>query len=134
MRIGELARRSGFSIDTLRWYDKIGLIRPSRRNAVSRFREYGNEVLDLVALVKSAKLAGLSLPQIRKIIAASRTGAACKTVIPLLDRKVGEIDQAIRALQELRSRLVLALKNGFPRKRSAGCTCPILLGLKESTK
>lgn len=134
MRIGELAKRSGFSIDTLRWYDKIGLLRPTRRNPVSRFREYGEEALDVLALVRSAKLAGLGLPQIRKIIAAARTGAACKTVIPLLDQKVGEIDRAIRALQELRSRLVRALKKGFPRKTASGCSCPVLLGLKESTK
>lgn len=132
MRIGELARRSGFSIDTLRWYDRIGLLRPSRRNPISRFREYGEEALDLLALVKSAKLAGLSLPQIRKIIAAARTGAACKTVIPLLDEKVGEIDRAIRSLQELRARLVRALKKGFPRKEAAGRSCPILAGLKDT--
>ncbi len=134
MKIGEVARESGFSIDTLRWYDRIGLLRPTRRNAVSRFREYEEEALDLLALVKSAKLAGLSLLQIRKIIAAARTGSACKTVIPLLDEKVGEIDRAIRALQELRTRLVRALKNGFPRKKAAGCTCPILSGLRESTQ
>lgn len=134
MKIGELARRSGFSIDTLRWYDRIGLLRPTRRNPVSRFREYEEEALDLLALVKSAKLAGLSLPQIRKILAAARTGSACKTVIPLLDEKVGEIDRAIRSLQELRTRLVRALKNGFPRKKAAGRTCPILSGLKESTQ
>lgn len=134
MRIGELARRSGFSIDTLRWYDRIGVLRPSRRNPVSRFREYGEDALDLLAVVQSAKLASLTLPQIRKIIAAARTGAACKTVIPLLDQKVGEIDRAIRALQELRARLLRALKKGFPRKKVSGCSCPILLGLKESTQ
>jgi len=134
MRIGELSRQSGFSIDTLRWYDRIGLLRPSRRNPSSRFREYREEALDLLALVKSAKLAGLSLPQIRKIIAAARTGSACKTVIPLLDEKVVEIDRAIRALQELRARLVRALKKGFPQKDAAGRSCPILEGLKDSTE
>ncbi len=134
MRIGALARRSGFSIDTLRYYDRIGLIRPSRRNPTSRFREYGEDALDLLILVKSAKVAGLALPQIRKILSAARNGAACKTVLPLLDHKVREIDEAIRALQELRSRLSRALKTGFPRKKHAGCSCPILLGLYRSTK
>lgn len=133
MRIGELARRSGFSIHTLRWYDRIGLLRPSRRNPVSRFREYQEEALDLLTLVKSAKLARLSIPQIRKIISAARTGSACKTVIPLLDEKVAEIDRAIRALQELRARLVRALKKGFPRREAEGSSCPILEGLKDST-
>ncbi len=134
MRIGELARESGFSIDTLRYYDKIGLICPSRRNPSSRFREYGQDALDLLILVKSAKVAGLALPQIRRILSSARNGSACKTVIPLLDQKMREIDQAIRALQELRSRLRLALRTGLPRKKAAGCTCPILLGLHKSTR
>ena len=134
MRIGELSRRSGFSIDTLRYYDRIGLIRPSRRNPISRFREYGEDALDPLVLVKSAKVAGLSLPQIRKVLAAARNGAACKTVLPLLEQKVREIDRAIRALQELRSRLTQALKTGFPQKKATGCSCPILLGLHRSTE
>lgn len=133
MRIGELARRSGFSTDTLRWYDKIGLLRPSGRNPVSRFREYADEALALLALVKSAKLVGLDLSQIRKILSAARTGSACKTVIPLLDKKVREIDRAIGTLQELRTRLVRALKKGFPRKGAKGCSCPILEKLNDST-
>lgn len=134
MRIGTLAERSGFSIDTLRYYDKIGLIKPTRRDPDSRFRDYGDEALDMLVLVKAAKLAQLSLPQIRKILAAARNGAACKQVLPLLDGKIREIDQAIRALQELRARLARALKAGFPRKKAAGCSCPILLGLSKSTK
>ena len=46
MRIGKLAERSGFSIDTLRYYDKIGLLHPSQRNPVSRFREYGEDAIE----------------------------------------------------------------------------------------
>lgn len=134
MRIGELAKRSGFSIDTLRFYDKIGLLRPAGRNPVSRFREYGDDAMDLMTLVKSAKLANLSLPEIRKILAAARNGSACKQVMPLLDLKVQEIDQAIRALQELRARLTRALKTGFPRKKATGCSCPILEGLYKATQ
>lgn len=131
MRIGELARRTGFSVDTLRYYDKIGLLRPGGRNPVSRFREYGDEAMDLLALVKSAKLANLSLPQIRKILAAARNGSPCKQVIPLLDEKVQEIGRAIRALQELRARLTRALRTGFPKGKRTGRSCPILLGLNK---
>lgn len=134
MRIGELAKRSGFSIDALRYYDKIGLLRPLGRNPISRFRDYGSDAMDMLTLVKAAKVAGLSLPQIRKILTAARNGSTCKQVMPLLDQKVQEIDQAIRAMQELRSRLVRALKTGFPRKKVAGCSCPILLGLYKSAQ
>ncbi len=134
MRIGGRAKASGFSIDTLRWNYKIGLIRPARRNPSSRFREYGSDAMDLLVLVKAAKLARLSLPQIRKILAAAKNGTACKTVMPLLDQKVQEVNQAVRALQELRARLTRALRRGFPKKKAAGCSCPILVGLYKATQ
>lgn len=126
MRIGELAKRSGFSIDTLRYYDRIGLLKPSGRNPVSRFREYAQEALSALLLVKSAKLAGLRLPHIRRILAAARNGSACRKVVPLLDQKIVEIDEAVRTLQELRARLTLALRKGG---KAAGKSCPILLRL-----
>jgi len=134
MRIGTLAERSGFSIDTLRYYDRIGLLRPARRNPTSRFREYGSEAPDLVALVKAAKLARLSLPQIMKILRAARNGSACRQVVPLLVEKVREIDQAIRTLRKLRSRLGRALTRGSPGKKAASGSCPILLGLGDSSE
>jgi len=130
MRIGQLSKASGFSIDALRWYDRIGLLRPTRRNPTSRFREYEDGALDMLTLVKLAKVAGLTLPQIKRILAAAQRGSACEQVVPMLDGKIQEIDRAIRALQELRARLVRALKHGFFKKaKGSGCTCPILTEL-----
>jgi DNA-binding transcriptional MerR regulator len=131
MRIGELSRRSGFSIDTLRYYHRMGLVRPSRRNPSSGFREYEPEALDFLALIRTAKIARLSLPQIRKILAAARNGAACDQVVPLLDEKVREIDQAIGSLRDLRGKLVRALKRGVSRGTNPSRTCPILTGLSK---
>ncbi len=133
MRIGELARRSGFSIDTLRWYDRIGLVRPARREPESRFRDYGEETLPLLDLVKWAKRAGLGLSRIRKILPAARRGAACGAVVPLLGEKVAEIDRAIRELRELRARLVRALRKGARRRLPGGRSCPILRELGNGT-
>lgn len=130
MRIGELSRRSGYSIDTLRYYDRIGLVR-ARRDPSSRFREYGEEALDMLALVRAAKTAQLSLPQIRRILGAARGGAACRQVLPMLDAKVVEIDGAIRALQDLRARLARAMRRGFPRGRAGRYACPILMGMRD---
>ena len=134
MRIGELSRRSGLSHDTIRYYDRIGLVRPARRNPVSRFREYEGDALDVLSLVKLAKIAGLNLSQIRKILGAARRGSACGTVVPLLDAKISEIDGAIRALQELRDRLARALKVGSSKKTGEECSCPILQKLSDPAK
>lgn len=134
MRIGELVRRSGLSHDTIRYYDRIGLVRPARRNPVSRFREYEGDALDVLSLVKLAKIAGLNLSQIRKIIGAARRGSACGTVVPLLDAKIAEIDGAIRALEELRNRLKRALKGGAAKRSGEECSCPILEKLSGPSK
>lgn len=131
MRIGELSERSGFSVKTLRYYDGIGLVRPERRNPASGVREYGEDSLDLLALVRSAKSAGLDLRQIKRILTAAQKGSACNEVIPLLTQKLDEIEHAIRALQTLRTRLTRALKRGLPQARG-GCTCPILHGLDKN--
>ena len=109
--------------------DPLRLLPPARRHPLSRYRDYDAEALDLLALVKSAKLAGLSLDQIRRILAAARNGAACAQVIPLLDRKVREIDRAIRSLHQLRARLVRALKQRRSGRKTTGRSCPILMGL-----
>lgn len=131
MRIGELSERSGFSVKTLRYYDDIGLVRPERRNPASNVREYGEESLDLLALVRSSKSAGLELRQIKRILTAAKEGSACKEVIPLLTQKLDEIEHAIKALQNLRTRLTRALKRGLPKVRG-GCRCPILHGLDKN--
>jgi len=133
MKIGELSRRTGFPVKTLRYYDEIGLIRPARRNSAYGHRRYGEDALDILALIRSAKLAGLSLGRIKKVIRAARQGYACEEVIPLLNEKIEEIDRAIRSLRELRSRLGRALKRGFP-KETKPCECPILEGLAEISK
>ena len=134
MRIGEISRRSGFSIDTLRFYDRIGLLRPSARNPISRFREYGDETMDLLTLVKAAKAAGFSLPKIQDVLRAARNGFACGKVIALLNEKVREIDQSIRALKELRKRLTRALRTGFKRGKGKEGSCPILVGLYQAMR
>lgn len=133
MKIGELSRRTGFPVKTLRYYDEKGLIRPRERNSAYGHRRYGQDAIDMLALVRSAKLAGLSLDQIKKVLRAARRGAACDQVIPLLNGKIAEIDRAIQALAELRCRLKRAIKRGFPMGLKS-CDCPILEGLAEASK
>ena len=89
----------------------------------------------MLSLVKSAKLAGLSLTQIKSVLAAATRGATCERVIPLLDEKVEEIDGAIRALQTLRGRLVRALKKGIPKKKKGrSYSCSILEGIGKAAQ
>lgn len=134
MRIGELSKRSGIPVQTLRYYDEIGLLKPQRRHPISRFREYGEDAFEILHLIRAGKTAGLSLRQIRRIVDAARRGAACEQVVPLLNDKIEEIDQAIGSLRRLRGRLRRALKRGGPKPTPAGACCPILQGLEEGDR
>lgn len=134
MKIGDLAEAGGFPVDTLRYYDRIGLLSPARRNPLTRYREYGPEALDLLGLVKNAKAAGLSLLQIRRIVAAAREGSACREAVPLLRQRIAETDRAIHALRALRRRLAGALRGGFAGRRAPRCSCPVLDHLAPESK
>jgi DNA-binding transcriptional MerR regulator len=120
MRIGDLSRRTGIAIETLRWYDRIGLVKAARRDPISRFREYGGEAVEALRLVRWAKLAGLGLAEARRIVRAAEGGAPCATVVPLLEGKLREIAEAIRGLQALRRRLRRALKARRTRRGPCG--------------
>lgn len=96
MRVGELADRSGLSASTLRYYEKLGLLRPASRNA-SGYREYTKETLDQVALIQRAKELGFSLREIRTLLARPR-GASRESVLAAVASKLTELERARKEL------------------------------------
>ena len=75
MRIGDLAEKSGLSTDTLRYYEKIGVLRQITRNA-SGHRVFDSRDLDWVAFVTRLKDTGMPLAQIREYAQLRHQGAA----------------------------------------------------------
>lgn len=65
MQIGEFSSRTGVSIDTLRYYEKIGLISPKRRN---QQRFYGDQDLELILTINKLKQMNFGLKDIKKIL------------------------------------------------------------------
>lgn len=62
MRIGEIARRSGMSRDTIRFYERNGLIASSPGgDSTNSYREYGGELVERLAMIREAQSAGLSI-------------------------------------------------------------------------
>ena len=118
--VKQVSESVGFPSRTVRYYDRIGLVSPSARSEAG-YRLYGVEDEGKLRFVRQAKALGLSLDEIRNLIAAAESGC-CGQVVPELERllhdKVNEIDERIRQLQEFRAHLV-AYTNG---KRS-GCGC-----------
>lgn len=106
MKIGELAVQAGISTDTLRFYEKQGLL-PSPRRAPNGYRSYGQEHLERVQFVRSAQALGFSLAQVAQILpelAAGRFGRA--EIEQQLQAKIAQIDTQMEALGALRRDLL----------------------------
>ena len=102
MRIGELAERAGTTTKTLRFYEQAGLL-PAPDRTPSGYRDYDPRVLDLLAFVKAAQAAGLSLAEIRQIVHVREThGPPCGHVAALLDAHAADLDRRIADLTALR--------------------------------
>jgi DNA-binding transcriptional MerR regulator len=106
MRIGELATRSGLSTKAIRYYESIGLLRAPQR-LPSGYRDYEESTLGALAFVRAAQAVGLSLGQIRSILALRNQGEApCGYVVDLLRSRSAELDRRIAELRSLRSDLI----------------------------
>lgn len=105
VRIGELAERAGVSTKTLRYYETIGVL-PEPVRTPSGYRDYPAEALDVVRFVRSAQTVGLTLGEIRGIVAYRERGKApCEHTLELIRHRAGEIDEQITRLEGMRTEL-----------------------------
>ena len=105
MRIGQLASRSGVSAKTIRYYEDIGVLHPPRRST-SGYRDYEDSALDRLAFVRAAQAVGLSLGEIRSILALRDGGETpCGHVLDLLRSQSADLGRRIAELRALRGEL-----------------------------
>ena len=116
-RSGELARLAGVSTDTLRHYERIGVLaRPPR--ATNGYRVYPASSLDRVLVAQRALRAGFSLPELRRILGQRDTGGSpCHMVLSLTRQKHIELAEQIRSLQELKAFLAKLTRDWATRLR-----------------
>lgn len=111
MRIGDLAEQTGMSRDAIRFYERIGLIKPKRgQEGRHGYRHYDLSAVRRLGLIIRAKALGFSLGEIQELLDAW----ANHTFRPeqkraVISEKIGVIDRKILELQELSSELKLAL-------------------------
>lgn len=99
---GELARAVGVSPDTIRHYEKLGLL-PKPPRTEGRYRLYPSDSLDRVNLIRSALTAGFTLAELARIFKDRNAGKApCNYVAGLAKGKILSLDDQIRGLTNLR--------------------------------
>lgn len=111
LRSGELARLAGVSSDTLRHYERKGLLARPRRSS-NGYREYLASDLDRVRLVRGALGIGFSLDELARILdVRDRGGAPCHQVRALAATKLTEVETQLAELGTLRDELRRLLEN-----------------------
>ncbi len=105
MKIGEIAERVGASVKTIRYYDRVGVLRPQERSA-SGYRLYAEDALERYRFVRAAQALGLRLGEIREILALRDRGETpCQFVAQLIAARAAELDARIAELLALRREL-----------------------------
>jgi len=104
MLIGALAQAADISRDTIRFYEKLGLIRGQRQ--ANGYKQYAAADLELINFVKLAQELGFSLAEIHRILPILKGGALAPDMVQaFVEEKMAIIDQRISTLQSLRERL-----------------------------
>lgn len=100
IQIGELSRRTGCNIETIRYYERIGLMRvPPRRG---RYRSYGNEDVGRLGFVRRARELGFTLDAVRALLGLAGEGkAACAEVRTLAASHLTDVRARIADLRRM---------------------------------
>ncbi|MGK9451216.1 heavy metal-responsive transcriptional regulator [Acidithiobacillus caldus] len=128
--IGRLAREAGLAAETLRYYERIGLIRPVQRTQ-SNYRLYDGEAEARLRFIRRAQNLGFSLSEIKELLDISHQPESDMAAVKALaERKIGDVDRKIADLQRMRD----ALAQQAERCPGHGPVehCPILAALADA--
>lgn len=108
MTVGEAAHAIGVSTMAIRLWESKGLIPKAERTATG-YRTFTNADLAILRFIRQAKTLGLTLGEIKDVIAQRRAGSdPCQRVVAAIDQHLAEIDRALADLHQLRQTLLAA--------------------------
>lgn len=130
LTIGRAAAQLGVSADTLRYYEKEGLL-PLARKSKSGYRLYNQDDLRRIGFIRKAQRTGFSLDEIKDLLKLRTDGSACcRDVRSIAIQKRLDIEHKIRALQSMSQSLVSLIE--VCREDSGPLDhCPILSALDQ---
>ena len=124
MRIGQVANRAGVNVETLRYYERRGLL-PEPARAASGYRRYPDDSVQVVRFIKRAQQLGFSLSEIEDLLRLAGGGPqSCREVRALANAKIADMERRIASLQAMR-RSLLALARTCHR-RADSRECPLI--------
>lgn len=130
LKIGELAGRCGVSRDTIRFYEREGLL-PQPQRTPSLYRVYDEKDEGRLLFIRQAQALGLTLDDIRELVHHHqlRTPGECRRVAGLLRERIEAIDRKLRELKSFRRQLAEGLERC---EKADGEACPVVLSLSPA--
>lgn len=133
--IGQLAKQARVKPDTIRYYEKLGLLPPPVRTA-SAYRLYGGTAVKRLRFIRQAQSLGFSLAEIKRILSLRGRGAAtCRCVIAMAEASLAETERKLRELHAFHERLNQAVvgwrKSAVRRRRCPAEFCDLIEGLPD---
>lgn len=129
LRIGELAKRADVNVETIRYYERRGLLASPPRSR-SGYRLFQADAVSRIAFVKKAKALGFTLTEISELLELRvDPGRGCEDVEARAQRTIGRIEGKIEELERMRAalqRLATACQAGQPTS-----ACPIIEDLES---
>ena len=129
MTIGKLAKLCGVGVETIRFYERQGLLRQPERKP-SGYRIYPEETVRQIHFIRQAKELGFSLKEIGELLDLRLDGErACDEVRSLAEAKIADVEEKIRVLEKMRHTLgevVVACKSNKKTE-----PCPMLRDIEK---
>ncbi|MCA9020231.1 heavy metal-responsive transcriptional regulator [Gimesia benthica] len=132
LKIGEVAKRSEVGVETIRYYERQGLLaEPERRP--SGFRQYDESVVSRLLFIRNAKELGFTLAEIKELLGLwFDVNTKCVHVRQRAEKKIANIEDKIRLLQKMKRSLKKIINQC--EGRNTVDECPLWLGLDEPRK
>lgn len=129
MTIGAVARAAGVGIETIRYYERLGLLAPPPRSP-SGYRRYPPETVETLGFIKRSQRLGFTLTEIAELLALHHEPVPCDEVKQRATRKVAEIDAKIAALDAVKDDLLTLIARC---DTECGTSCTALNGDGQAT-
>lgn len=125
--IGQVAQRASVNVETVRFYERKGLVEQPPAPVDGGFRKYDDGVVSRILFIKRAQNLGFTLVEIGDLLALSETGA-CEDVRVKAEKKLVEVQEKIRDLQKVKRALNSVISSCNARGELD--PCPILASLQ----
>lgn len=129
MKIGEVAKRSDVGVETVRYYEREGLLAEPHRKP-SGYRQYDESVIPRLQFIRRAKDLGFTLAEIRELLGLwFDANTRCEHVRQRAEQKIADIEDKIRSLQKMKRSLKKVISECESRD-SIG-VCPLMEGIDK---